>query len=461
MGNYVMQTRMAAHARMIAHIWLPGFYCAAEAVSHGHPNGAPLVVVKGRQVLDASKGARAKGIEPGMSAREARLACPDMLEVMYAPERYAELAESIWTACARSSPAVEPLQEHEAFMDLTGCRDAPGVLGRLSRDILDILGIEPEFGVASSRLVARIASGILSRHGDGSSEGGLERWAFIIGREREFLAPMPVGVLWPLHGEVISRLERLGVRRVGEIQAMSRSKLVDVFGATGHAIHEYSLGVDRSAVVPRYPKETATFRKTFEGRLNDESALMQAVREGASSIARELGARAATAHRWSLVLELGHADRVVLERRPARPPASREGAIAIFQALLVEALARLRPCEAMETVDSVSLAATDLVPATTTSQIDMFDPRTPTHSAGAVDAVAARLRRKFGTKGLFPASLLELDRRDRMLLAWEACYHHEEDEQVSARRGAGRSTSEGVLLEGEMASSAIHSRGMA
>lgn len=465
--------------RVVAHLWIPGFYSEAEAVLCKHPKDAPLVVIKDRQVMDASRGVRSKGIRPGMPLRQARLACPDLIEVGYVPERYAELADGIWTVCADYSPAVEPREQHEAFIDFTSCSDVPDALERISRDIEGVRGLRPAFGVAGSKLVSRIASGILpqtrssprrkahdafrnrqvsrpEKPGGTLSESPAQKLAgglIVTGSERDFLSPMPVTVLWTLGDDIISSLLRLGMKTVGEVQAMVTSELTSVFGQAGHTIHEYSLGVDRSSVLPVYPKKTATFRKVFDGGVACEVVLMQAVREGASFIDEELTTLSMVARKWGLVLELVHAGRVMCERRPAKPPGLHGGARALYQNLLKEALAQRKLCGPVE---AISLIATDLIPVVRPSQVNMFEPHVATDSTRAVDAVVSRVRDKFGPESLFRASLLEWDRRDRILLAWEAWNHHEEGKQVASGRGTRGSTSREVLLETEMASGAFH-----
>ncbi len=484
-------------SRLVAHLWVPGFYAVAECMLSWQPKDASVVITRGRQVLDASPGAKTRGIEPGMPVSGARLMCPEVIEVGYDPGRYDELADRLWEACAGYSPAVEPLDQHEAFIDLVGGPDVPGVLGRLSRDVEAVVGVRPVFGVACCKLVARVASGVLEearpvliralcdktpgascrrRRSHPQGEGHRSYFAMSLaegllgnfvatGKEMEFLAPMPVGVLWIIDRGVIERLLRLGVRTVGEARAMGRSALVDVLGEAGYAVYECSLGIDRSKVAPVYPKKAATFRKAFGGELTDAAVLAEAVKDGAAFIERELKARAAMARRWCLEFELaGGAGRVACERRLAKPPELYGGIAAIYRNLLRKALVQPGPAAQRGParrglcgpVEAVSLTATDLVSVAAALQVDMFDPHMATSPARAIHAVAGRVREKFGAKGLFPASLLECDRGDRLLLAWEGGLYHEEGKQVDSGCGATIPAPGEVLLETEMASGALH-----
>ncbi len=470
---------------VVAHVWLPGFYSRLEIMLQRYPEDVALAIFARGQVMDASQGAGAKGIKPGMSPRQARLVCPDLVGVEYVPDRYADTADSLWTACADYSSAVEPCGQHEAFMDLTGSADVLDILDQISRSIERLLGLRPMFGVAGCKLVARIASGVLSqaepdlpmhvpqmgpsqyvqpgsclsclrkREGRASisltgSKEEHERWTIVAGREKDFLSPLPVRVLWTLEEEIVFRLLRLGVRTVGEVLAMERSDLIDEFGQAGYAIYEYSLGIDRSGVLPIYPKEAITFRKAFDGDVLDEMALTEAIKEGASFIERKLGARAFAARKWGLALGLPRAGRVVRERRLAKPLGLHGGVRWVYQGLLQEALAQPRQFDA---VQSLLLTATDLVPAVAiSSQTDMFDPHVAANSTGAISAALDRVRNRFGMKSIFPASRLEWDRRDRILVAWEAWDRHEEGKQVASGCGERRSLSKAVLLEKGMAS---------
>ncbi|MCR4402806.1 MAG: hypothetical protein NUW12_08470 [Firmicutes bacterium] len=491
---------------VVAHVWVPDFYVEAEVLLDSRLKGAPMILVtKSKRVMATSPGARNAGIRPGMSLSAARLVHPDVIDVGYVPERYDRLADDLWEACAQYSPAVEPLAQHEAFVDLSGCADVPETLGRISQDIQGIIGSRPVFGVARCKLVARVASGVLDEAGEmprgeefrhlitGSArEAGHVH--IVTGKEKEFLAPLPVDVLWTLDEDVIERLLRLGLKRVGEVQAIGRSALVDTLGEVGHIVYERSLGTDRARVIPVHPKRMVTFRKVFDDDVSSEPILARIVEAGAVCMEQKLRASSVTARRWGIVLDIAGREgesQVAREQRFSRPPEMCGGVTGIYRSLLRTVLLALydeapseaespvarespvplervcRPKRKMERwepatgglprpVRALSLVAADLVPVVAAFQADMFAPNVTTDQARSVDAVAVRVREKFGTRSLFPGSLLQCERKDRLLMAWEACLHHEEDKQVASGCRAGRPTSGEVLLEAKMASCAFH-----
>jgi nucleotidyltransferase/DNA polymerase involved in DNA repair len=206
---------------IVGHIWLPDFYSSVQMKGNKHlSKDGVFAVIKGHKVLDVSPGARRKGVRPGMTLRQARIVCPELSAIEYTSQRYADFAEKIWEACATYSPAVEPLDETEAFIELSFCPNILDVLGELSGYVENIVGISPLYGIARCKLVARIISGILPESKTErflrfaehmvSYEGRNIGATIVTGREKEFLEPLPVKVLWPLDKDVLSYLHRLG-----------------------------------------------------------------------------------------------------------------------------------------------------------------------------------------------------------------------------------------------------------
>jgi nucleotidyltransferase/DNA polymerase involved in DNA repair len=148
---------------IVGHVWLPNFYSSVEMkINEAGFNDGIFVVIKGNKVLDISPGARGKGVRPGMTLRQADILCPELARIEYAPQRYADFAEKAWEACATYSPAVEPLDETEAFIELSFCPDIVSALDELSRHVENIVGVSPLYGIAGSKLVARILPSLLS-----------------------------------------------------------------------------------------------------------------------------------------------------------------------------------------------------------------------------------------------------------------------------------------------------------
>ncbi len=423
----------------VGHVWLPNFYCAVEMkIDKCLSNEAAFAVMKGQEVLDISPGARGKGVRQGMNSRQARIMCPNLVEIEYVLQRYAGFAKQVWEACAEYSPAVEPLEQNEAFIELPNYPHMFDTLGEISKHVKSIAGISPLYGIARCKLVARIISGILPgfkiksaqsfpRHMP--SHGGKDIGAnIVVDKEKEFLAPLPVNVLWPLDVEVLSYLCRLGVGCIGEIQSMEKSVLIDMFGQIGHVIHQYSLGIDYSSVLPVFPRNNIKFSKTFDSLISDRQVLLSVLNEGASLLEKRLDAIYMTAGEINMALECSCGSIVSRKKHLAKRVSMYGGLPRICERLLKEAFGDR---DLNKPVSAISVTAYGLVPIKTDLQIDMFTPYQVQASAKVMDKVLCEVQERFGSGTVFSGRELQLARRDKLLLALEG-YFREEGQKITS-----------------------------
>ena len=421
----------------IGHVWLPNFYCAVEMkIDKYLSDESAFAVMKGQKVLDISKEAREKGIRQGMTSRQARIICPDLIEIEYAPQRYADFSGKVWEACAEYSPAVEPLEQNEAFIELPNYPHIFGALGKISKDVKSIVGISPLYGLARCKLVARIISGILPGFWikyvpyfprDIASQCRKDIGVnIVIDKEKEFLAPLPINALWPLDVEVLLYLRRLGVRRIGEIQRMEKSVLIDMFGQIGYVIHQYNLGIDYSSVLPVFPQNNLTFSKTFDFPVSDRQVLLLAINEGASLLRKRLDAIYMTAGGLNIALECIGGSIVSRKKDLVKRVSMYGGLPRICERLLKETL---RDRDLNKPVSAISVTVYGLVPVKTGLQIDMFAPYQA--SAEVMDKALSEVQERFGSGTVFPGKELQLARRDKLLLVLEG-YFHEEGQRITS-----------------------------
>ncbi len=433
---------------IVGHIWLPDFYSSVEMkINESISNDSVFVVVKGHKVLDISPGAKGKGLRRGMTLRQARIVCPELEAIEYTPKRYAGFAEKVWEACATYSPAVEPLGETEAFIELSYCPDRLGALGEISRYVENIVGVLPLYGIARCKLVARILSGILPEARTKRFPGFVERVVsqkgrhigatIVIDREKELLEPLPVNVLWLLDRDVLSCLCRLGVGRIGELQRMDQSVLVYMFGQAGYIIHQYSLGMDYSKVLPVFPQNGMTFSKTFDFPVSDGGVLSAVINEGLSSLEKKLDAAYMTVRKLKIVLECDSGNIVSRKKHLAKPVSTYGGLKRICVCLLKEIF---ESGDLNAPVRTIFVAAYGIVPVKTRLQLDMFAPYKVQASALVMDGVLCKLQERFGPKTVFPGRELQLTRRDKFLLASEG-YIYEEGKRVASRYSRWKSKS--------------------
>jgi DNA polymerase-4 len=157
------------------------------------------------------------------------------------------------------TPLVEPLSIDEAFLDVAGARRLYGTateIGALLRGrIRDETGLTASVGVATTKFLAKIASDMAKPDG---------MLVVAAGRELEFLHPLPVERLWGVGPATFARLERMGVRTVGDVAEVPLDALVAVLGnASGRHLHALAGNVDERPVKTRRVAKSIGAEETF------------------------------------------------------------------------------------------------------------------------------------------------------------------------------------------------------
>ncbi|GGQ29303.1 DNA polymerase IV [Actinomadura coerulea] len=233
----------------ILHADLDAFYASVEQRDDPALRGRPVIVGTG-VVLAASYEAKACGVRTAMSGGQARRLCPRAVVVRPRMSAYSAASKAVFAVFRATTPLVEGLSIDEAFLDAHGLRRPPAeVAARLRREIAEEVGLPITVGVARTKFLAKVASGVAKPDGllvvppDG---------------ELEFLRPLPVRRLWGVGPATAARLAGFGVRTVGDVAGMPESTLVSVLGP-GAGRHLYALAHNRD---PR-PVRTGVRRRSM------------------------------------------------------------------------------------------------------------------------------------------------------------------------------------------------------
>ncbi len=275
----------------ILHVDLDAFFAAVEQRDKPSLRGKPVVVggTGGRGVVaTASYEARAFGVHSAMSTREARSRCPHAAYLSGRHHVYREVSRRIMAALRELSPLVEPLSVDEAFVDLAA-GDLPGtdpdvltVVGQALKDHLHEVtgGLTASVGIASSKLVAKIAS-------DLDKPDGLV--VVPAGTEADLLAPMPVRVIPGVGPATGERLRRVGVATVGDLRAISLDELVRLVGqAHGAGLHALCRAEDDRPVVAERETKSVSVEGTYDTDLVDKRLLEGLLTQQARKVAERL-----------------------------------------------------------------------------------------------------------------------------------------------------------------------------
>ena len=230
----------------ILHADVDSFYASVEQRDDPRLRGRPVIVGAG-VVLAASYEAKAYGVRTAMGGATARRLCPDAVVVSPRMSAYVEASKAIYRVFDDTTPLVEGMSIDEAFLDVRGMRRLTGspteIAARLRRDVRERVGLPITVGVARTKFLAKVASGVAKPDG-----------LLVVqpDRELEFLHALPVERLWGVGAVTADRLHQVGITTVGQVAALSEGVLVSMLGqASGRHIHALASNRDPRPVQTR------------------------------------------------------------------------------------------------------------------------------------------------------------------------------------------------------------------
>ncbi len=239
--------------RTIIHIDIGDFPIAVERVLEPRLRQRPVVVAvqtATRSLVAAlSREAASQGVQRGMPLPQARKYCRDLTVLPPNEELYTRATTALLGLLGHFSPLIEPLRFGHAYLDMTGStRLFDGALdaaARAQREIRDRLRLDAVAGVASNKLVSKVASDLLCRQNPAAPLYDVHH-----GEEERFLSPLQVTCLPGVQKEVRDRLQELNVRRVHELALIQAEHLQMLFGRFGLLLFQRARGIDERPVQP-------------------------------------------------------------------------------------------------------------------------------------------------------------------------------------------------------------------
>src|SRR5688572_15754173 len=208
----------------ILHADLDAFYASVEQLLDPSLRGIPMAVGAG-VILAASYEARAFGVRSAMPTSQARRLCPQLRIVPGSFERYLDYSDRVMEIFERFTPDIEQISVDEAFLDVRGSEHlfgpAPEIAREIRRLVREEIGLPVSIGVATTKHLAKVASQVAKPDGLVLVDAG---------REREFLHPLPVRLLWGVGPVTEERLADRGIHTIGELAATDESTLQRLLG---------------------------------------------------------------------------------------------------------------------------------------------------------------------------------------------------------------------------------------
>jgi len=266
---------------------MDAFYASVEQRDRPDLRGRP-VAVGGRAdrrgvIAAASYEARTYGVHSAMPTAQAQRLCPELVLLPADFDKYTTVSQEVMAIFQRYTPLVEPLSLDEAFLDVEGCErlfgDAIAIGHSIKADILRETGLVASIGVASSKFLAKLASGL-------DKPDGFR----VIPPEdvRAVLDPLPVSSLFGVGERTAKRLAALGVTTVSQLASRPREEVMRAFGATGAWIHDLAHGMDPRRVNPRREEKSHGLERTFERDLTDREELRLLLYEFCEEVSYDL-----------------------------------------------------------------------------------------------------------------------------------------------------------------------------
>jgi DNA polymerase IV len=236
----------------ILHADLDSFYASVEQRDNSALRGRP-VIVGGGVVLAASYEAKAFGVRSAMNGGQARRLCPDAIVVEPRMDAYIAASRAVFDVFHNTSPLVEGISVDEAFLDVSGLRRIAGspteIAVGLRRNVLTLVGLPITVGVARTKFLAKVASGVAKPDG-----------LLVVEPDEElaFLHPLRVERLWGVGAVTSVKLRDHGIHTVADVAALDEASLVAILGkASGRHLHALAHNRD-----PR-PVQTGKRRKSI------------------------------------------------------------------------------------------------------------------------------------------------------------------------------------------------------
>jgi DNA polymerase-4 len=208
----------------ILHADLDSFFASVEQRDEPRLKGKPVIVGTG-VVLAASYEAKAFGVRTAMGQRRARQLCPQAVVVPARFKAYSEASKDVFRVFEDTAPVVEALSIDEAFIDVRGMERSVGapieIAHTLRRRVRDEVGLPITVGVARTKFLAKVASGVAKPDG-----------LLLVPPDEElgFLHPLEVERLWGVGPVTAGKLHEVGISTVGQVARMDEGLLVALVG---------------------------------------------------------------------------------------------------------------------------------------------------------------------------------------------------------------------------------------
>ncbi len=256
--------------RLIAHLDLDTFFVSVELLKQPELRGKPVYVggTERGVVTSASYEARKLGVRSGMPSWKAKQLCPQAIALGWSRGEYSRYSRWVTQIIAAKAPLFEKASIDEFYIDLTGMDkffDALQWTVDLRKQIIDETQLPISFGLASNKMMAKIAT-------DEAKPNGYLQVPH--GKEKEFLAPMPVSKIPGVGDNTFEVLKSMGIVLIKDISERPIEELEERLGKWGVDLWKKSQGIHYGEVTPYHEAKSVSTENTFDENKTDIDFLM-------------------------------------------------------------------------------------------------------------------------------------------------------------------------------------------
>jgi DNA polymerase IV len=380
----------------ILHADLDAFYASVEQRDDARLLGRPVIVGAG-VVLAASYEAKACGVRTAMGGAQARRLCPQAVVVPPRMSAYAEASKAVFHVFEQTTPLVEGLSIDEAFLDVRGLEHLSGspteIAARLRREVRERVGLAITVGVASTKFLAKVASGVAKPDA---------LLAVPPGGELGFLHPLPVERLWGVGPVTARKLQERGLGTVGQIAELAEAALVSMLGqAAGRHLHALAHNRDPRRVRGGRRRRSIGAQRALGRSPRSWNALVAVLVGLVDRLARRLRAAGRVCRTITLRLRFGDFSRATRSHTLSEATAHSQTILATAKGLLATAM----PMIEAQGITLLGVALGNLADNGAIQLALPLDHARP----GALDAALDDIRDRFGMAAITRAVLIGRD----------------------------------------------------
>jgi DNA polymerase IV len=378
----------------ILHADLDAFYASVEQRDDPRLRGRP-VIVGGGVVLAASYEAKALGIRTAMGGSQARRLCPHAAVVPPRMSAYSEASKAVFKVFEDTAPIVEALSIDEAFLDVRGMgriAGTPTEIGvRLRREVRERVGLPITVGVARTKFLAKVASGVAKPDG-----------LLVVEPDEElaFLHPLPVERLWGVCRVTAAKLHGRGIVTVAQVAELNEATLCSMLGrASGRHLHALAHNRDPRPVQVRRRRRSIGAQRALGRRPRPPEEILATLTALVDRVTRRLRAAKRVCRTVVLRLRFGDYSRATRSYTMAEPTSQTHTILVTATGLL----SLSRPTIKRRGLTLIGIALTNL------SDQGAVQLTLPFNRSRDLDLAIDRVRDHFGSAAITRGVLLGKD----------------------------------------------------